>query len=348
MQRRALLAFVLLCGLVLLVALASMGLGAVPIPVSRILRTLVSVGAPSSLEPDLLRDRLILLEIRAPRTVLGLLVGAALAVSGTLLQSLFRNPLADPGLVGVSAGAALAAAAAIVLGDVVLGASLMASGLSFLPGAAFLGGLATTVTLYRIATRQGRTSVATMLLAGIALGALSGAATGLLTYLSDDRQLRDLTFWSMGSLGGATWGKAGVVALFVTPVLGFVPFLGRSLNALTLGEAEAYHLGIAVQPLKRIMIALVSVAVGSSVAVAGPIGFIGIVVPHLLRMTIGANHRLVLPASALLGGSLLVLADILARTVAAPAEVPIGILTAGIGAPFFLWLLLHRRREFEA
>jgi iron complex transport system permease protein len=335
----------ILLALMLVMAAASIAVGAVDIPPSHIAEVLWSaLTRDGSLAAS--RDALILLDIRIPRTLLGLLVGAALAVSGALLQGLFRNPLADPGLVGVSAGAALAASAAIVLGDRLFpgGLGLLADGLP--PLAAFLGGLTATLLLYALATRSGRTSVATLLLAGVALGALAGALTGLLVYLSNDRQLRDLTFWSLGSLGGATWAKVVVAAVLVLPVIAAVPLMARSLNALALGEAEAYYLGVPVQRTKRILIGLVSLAVGGSVALAGPIAFVGIVVPHVLRLSIGADHRLVLPASALLGGSLLVAADILARTLAAPAEVPIGILTAAIGAPFFLWLLFHRAREF--
>jgi iron complex transport system permease protein len=276
-----------------------------------------------------------------------MLVGGALAVSGALLQGLFRNPLADPGLVGVSAGAGLAAAAAIVLGDRWLpGFPLYAP--FVLPGAAFLGGLGATLLLYGFATRGGRTSIPTLLLAGIALGALASAATGLLVFTSNDRELRDLTFWLLGSLGGATWSKAVAAALAAAPLLLLVPFLGRSMNMLALGDAEAFHLGLSVQRTKRMIIALVSLSVGSSVALAGPIAFVGIVVPHLLRLAVGADNRFLLPASAALGGVLLVAADILARTIAAPAEVPIGILTAAIGAPFFLWLLMARWRDLGA
>ncbi|UDL95546.1 iron ABC transporter permease [Lichenihabitans sp. PAMC28606] len=348
MSRTAIVTLTLLCLLLAGTAIASVGLGAVTISPSRILMVL---RAALTRDPalDAAHDGLILLDIRIPRTLLGFLVGAALAMSGALLQGLFRNPLADPGLIGVSAGAALAAAAAIVLGDRWIPGLLDGPwAVVVLPLAAFGGGLAATSILYGLATRDGRTSVALLLLAGVALGALAGAATGLLVYLSDDRQLRDLTFWSLGSLGGATWGKVATAAMLILPVLVIVPFLARSLNALALGEADAYYLGVPVQRTKRIMIGLVALAVGSSVALAGPIAFIGIVVPHLLRLTAGADHRIVLPASALLGGSLLVGADILARTLAAPAEVPIGILTAAIGAPFFLWLLLTRAQDIGA
>ena len=340
---RAALALAAVAALAVAATLASLALGAVAIPPERVLRVLwagLSEGSGAAREPGLAREALIVLNIRLPRTIVGLLVGAGLAVSGALMQGLFRNPLADPGLIGVSAGAALAAATVIVLGDAILPAGRLP--FAVLPVGAFLGALASTFALYGIATRQGRTSIATMLLAGIALAALAGAGTGLLAYLSDDRQLRDLTFWTLGSLGGATWTKLAVVAPAILPVLVAVPFLGRSLNALVLGEAEAFHLGVDVQRVKRLAVVLVAVAVGAGVATAGVIGFVGIVVPHLVRLVVGPAHRLLLPASGLLGGALLVAADVLARLVAAPAELPIGILTAGIGAPFFLWLLLRR------
>nr|WP_246696086.1 iron ABC transporter permease [Methylorubrum populi] len=342
-ERRGAIAILAALGVVLFaILLLSLGLGAIRIPPARVLAILWQGGAPEGGDPSLARDALVILNIRLPRTLLGLMVGAGLAVSGALLQGLFRNPLADPALVGVSAGAGLAAATVIVLGDRLLAALQGPMPYAVLPAAAFLGGLATTYGLYRVATRSGRTSVATMLLAGIALAALTGALTGLLVYASDDRQLRDLTFWSLGSLSGATWTKVATSAPAILPILVMVPFLGRGLNALVLGEAEAFHLGVAVERLKRLVILLVAVTVGAGVAAAGVIGFVGLVVPHVLRLLIGPEHRRLLPACALLGGALLVLADIVARLVVAPAELPIGIVTAIVGAPVFLWLLLGR------
>lgn len=322
----------------LLVAALGLASGAAAIAPERIPGILF--GADSA-DP---RETLVVMNIRLPRLLLGFLVGAALAVSGAMMQGLFRNPLADPGLVGVSSGAGLAAAATIVLGESLLGPALGLPTHLLLPLGAFCGGLAVTLLLYAVATREGRTSIATMLLAGIALGALAGAATGLLTYLGDDAQLRDLTFWSLGSLGGATWGKLAVASVVIMPVLLASPALARGLNALSLGEGEAYHLGFPVQRLKAAIILLVAAAVGASVAAAGAIGFVGIVAPHVLRLLVGPDHRLLLPLCAVLGGALLTGADLLARTLAAPAELPIGIVTAAIGAPFFLWLLLRRDR----
>jgi iron complex transport system permease protein len=343
-RRTLLIASLTLAGAAFLVALASLGVGAVPIPPERVSGVLFG-WLTGDADTRAGRDALVILNIRLPRLLLGAMVGAGLAVAGALMQGLFRNPLADPGLVGVSAGAGLAAAATIVLGDRLLAGVIGKLPFAVLPAGAFVGGLLTTTLLYLIATREGRTSVATMLLAGVALGALAGALTGFLAYLSDDRQLRDLTFWSLGSLGGATWTKVMATAPVILPLLAAMAFLARGLDALSLGEAEAFHLGLPVQRLKIAIIILTALAVGASVAAAGLIGFIGIVVPHMLRLVIGPGHRALLPLSALGGAALLVAADSIARIVVAPAELPIGIVTAAIGAPFFLWLLLRGDRS---
>lgn len=287
-------------------------------------------------------DRIILFDIRLPRLFMGLLVGAALAVSGALLQGLFRNPLADPGIVGVSSGAGLAAVAAIVLGGALPDPVQQAAGSYLVSIAAFLGSWIAILVLYRISTRGGRTSVATMLLAGIAIGALAGAATGMITYMADDAQLRDLTFWNMGSLAGATWTKVLAAAPVICAALLTAPFLARGLNGLALGEAAAGHTGIPVQRVKNIAILTVAAATGAAVAVSGGIGFVGIVVPHLLRLATGPDHHSLLPNAALLGAALLIGADMISRVIVAPAELPIGIITAVLGAPFFLWILLRR------
>lgn len=287
-------------------------------------------------------DKVILWDIRLPRLLMGIFVGAALAVAGAILQGLFRNPLADPGLVGVSSGAALGAVCAIVLGGMLPVAVQAAFGTYLTSVAAFAGGLLSTLLLYRVATRRGQTSVATMLLAGIALGALAGAITGILVYIADDAQLRQLTFWSLGSLAGASWAKVLASGPVIVLALAASPFLARGLNGLALGEAAAMHLGIAVQRTKYAAILAVAAATGAAVAVSGGIGFIGIVVPHLLRLATGPDHHSLLPNTALLGASLLLCADMISRTIIAPAELPIGIITAVLGAPVFLWILLRR------
>jgi iron complex transport system permease protein len=256
---------------------------------------------------------------------------------------MFRNPLAAPGLIGISSGAALAAVSVIVLGATVLQGFSQVFGIYTLPLAAFIGGTLTTLIIYRLSTVNGRTQVGTMLLAGVAINALAGAFIGLMTFLATDEQLRSITFWSLGSLGGATWRAVSMAApLMLLPIL-IMPLLARPLNAMLLGEAAAGHLGINVETTKRLTILLAALAVGAAVSVSGTIGFIGLVVPHLIRLMAGPDHRYVLPGSALLGALLLLIADLLARTVAVPAEVPIGILTAVLGGPFFLWLLLKQR-----
>ncbi|HEV7345207.1 MAG TPA: iron ABC transporter permease [Devosia sp.] len=297
-------------------------------------------------EAQALRDQAVIYNIRLPRMILGVLIGAGLAVSGLLMQGLFRNPLADPGLVGVSSGSALGAVGIIVLGTTMFAPFTEALGIFALPIAAFGGGLVTTAILYRVATRGGQTAIATMLLAGIAIGALAGAISGVLVYIANDAQLRDLTFWGLGSLAGATWVKIVAAGPIIAIALIVACFLSKGLNALTLGEATAGHLGVPVQRFKIFTILAVAAATGASVAVSGGIGFVGIVVPHLLRLVIGPNHHYLLPATALLGATFLLMADAISRTIVAPAELPIGIVTAAFGGPFFLWILLRRRSAF--
>ncbi|MBL8584847.1 MAG: iron ABC transporter permease [Rhizobiaceae bacterium] len=338
---RARLASAALCAALAATVLISLASGASDASALTVLRQwFAATPQPNALA---LRDSIIIYEVRLPRILLGILVGAGLAVSGAVMQGLFRNPLADPGLVGVSAGASLGAVSIIVLGQGALAPVTDLLGPLSLPLTAFVGGLATTLLLYRVATRHGRTSVATMLLAGIALAALAMALTGVLIFVADDRQLRDLTFWQLGSLAGATWSKIAAVGPVIALGIATTPFIARGLNAMALGEATAGHLGIPVQRLKYVAIIAVSAMVGASVAVSGAIAFVGIVVPHLLRLAIGPDNRYLLPASALLGAILLLAADAVARTIVAPAELPIGIVTAVAGAPFFLWVLLRNR-----
>ncbi|MFD1508025.1 FecCD family ABC transporter permease [Lacimonas salitolerans] len=330
-----------LAGFLTLCALLSLQIGATDVRLTALLGKLVSGEALT------LAERVVLFDIRLPRLAMGVLVGAALAVSGAAMQGLFRNPLADPGIVGVGAGAGLGAILAIVLGALLPAWVFDLTGNQLVPFAAFLGGWGSTILLYRVSTRGGRTSVATMLLAGIALGALAGALSGILVYIADDQQLRDLTFWGLGSLAGASWAKVMAAGPLIALAIGAALMLGRGLNALALGEATATHIGIDVQRTKNIAILSVAGATGAAVAVSGGIGFIGIVVPHLLRLASGPDHRTLLLNAALLGASLLVLADVIARVVIAPAELPIGIVTAVLGAPVFLWILLRRRGLVE-
>ena len=335
----------LLAALSLLLLLAfwlALALGPVSLPLLDTVQALWRLSGLSTAGHDIAQAELIVGQIRLPRALLGLCVGAVLALSGVAMQGLFRNPLADPGLIGVSSGAALGAAVAIV-GGAAFGGLPAWLAPYLLSLCAFAGGLGVTALVYRLGRRDGQTSVATMLLAGIALTALAGAAIGLFTYLADDATLRTLTFWNLGSLNGASYARLWPLLLVTAAVALWLPRRARALNALLLGESEARHLGFAVERLKRELVFCTALGVAAAVAAAGMIGFIGLVVPHLMRLLVGPDHRLLLPASALAGASLLLLADLLARLLLAPAELPIGIVTALIGAPFFIYLLLRGR-----
>ena len=288
----------------------------------------------------------VLFAIRLPRVLMAVLVGAGLAAAGAAMQGLFRNPLADPGLIGVSSGAALAAAFVIVLGATLLPGVSRVLGIFTLPLAAFLGGFGVTLLIHTLSSRDGRLSLPVMLLAGIAVNALAGAGIGLCTYIATDEQLRTLTFWSLGSLAGMGWNAVAICAPCVACSVALACRFARPLNAILLGDAEAGHLGVDVKRLKSGVIVLTALSVGVLVAFTGIIGFIGLIAPHMLRLIAGPDHRVVIPGAALLGAALAVIADTVARTVAAPAEMPIGILTALIGAPFFLGLLLKQRRAW--
>lgn len=281
----------------------------------------------------------VIVDIRAPRVLLAVIVGASLATAGVVMQGVFANPLAEPGLVGVSSGAAVAAVVAIVLG-------LTAIGFWVLPLAAMIGGLLVTAGVYLMARVDGRTEVVTLILTGIAVNAFAGALIGLLMSISDDAELRSITFWTLGSLSAATWSSVILVLPLAAIGLALAPRLARPLDLLALGENPAAHLGVDVERLRRVAIVLTALLTAAAVAVAGIIGFIGLVVPHAVRLILGPGHRLLLPASALAGAALLVLADLVARTAVAPREIPLGVLTALIGSPTFFLLLRreHRRR----
>lgn len=319
--------------------------GAVPISFSELMSIIAYQTGLSGEQNFATQQAAVFLNLRLPRVVLGVLIGAALGISGAAIQGLFRNPLAEPGLIGISSGATLFAVVMIVLETKIFKQLTGLLGFYALSVAAFIGAALTTMLVYRIAMRNGKTIITTLLLAGIAINALAGAFTGLLTYMATDAQLRNITFWSLGSLGGASWPTVTALLPFVLiPVIG-LPFLSKSLNALALGEAQAMHMGINVKVVKLLVIGLATMAVGSSVAVAGIIAFIGLIIPHILRMMFTADHRLVIPGSALLGAALLTLADLIARTVVAPAELPIGILTAMIGAPVFIYIIITERNK---
>lgn len=283
--------------------------------------------------------------IRAPRLVLGLAAGAGLGLAGALMQGLFRNPLADPGLIGVSSGAALAAAALIVMGALWFPSVPRSLGSWPLMLCAFTGGLVTTGLIYSLAQAGGGTRIGVMLLAGVAINALAMAGLGLLSFLSTDEQLRNLQMWLMGSLGSARWPVAIVASAVVGASALLAQRLAQPLNAIALGEAQASLMGVAVERTKRLAVIVAALVVGCITAACGMIGFIGLVAPHWVRLIAGPDHRVVLPASALLGAAMVVFADAFARTVVAPAELPLGVLTALVGVPLFLAMLRQFRRQ---
>jgi iron complex transport system permease protein len=317
-------------------------LGTVELSVGDLWRTLI--GQAQGPRAD--NFHTIVFDIRLPRILLALCIGAILALSGAVMQGLFRNPLADPSLIGVSSGASVGASLAIVFSAGLLQTNAWI-GLSVVAFGAFAGGLLATLLVYRLATSEFGTSVTTMLLAGIAIGAIAGSLNGLLSYFSNDALLRQMSIWQMGNLSTANWSRLLPVAVALCVLLVALPRVGLALNALLLGESEARHLGINVQRVKRQLIVATALGIGMAVAVAGLIGFVGLVVPHLIRLLIGPDHRWLMPASALGGAMLLIIADTLARVVASPAELPIGILTALIGAPLFIGLLVRQRRELQ-
>lgn len=289
-------------------------------------------------------DHFVLFHIRLPRIVMGILIGSALAVSGTCLQGMFKNPLATPNLIGVTAGASLFAALAIVLGSTFRSYLPEFVQYSLIGIMAFLGAIVTMVFVYKISTTRHRTDVVVMLLAGVAISALAGAVTGFLTYLTDDQQLRDLTFWTLGSLGGASWPKNGILITVILLAYAMLLNQGKALNAMMLGEKDAAHLGIPIETLKKRIIVLTALLVGSCVAFAGAIGFVGLIVPYILRLLFKSNYNIILPLSAVLGSILLLLADTISRTIVQPSEMPIGILTAFLGAPVFIAILIRFKK----
>ncbi|WZH38697.1 MAG: iron ABC transporter permease [Microbacterium enclense] len=276
--------------------------------------------------------------IRVPRLLMAVLVGAALAAAGVVMQGVFRNPLAEPGVIGISSGAAVGASASIVFGLTFLGPLT-------LPALAFAGGLVAIVIVYASARADGRTEVVTLVLTGIAVNAVGGAAIALFTYLGSTQQREQIVFWQLGSLNGTRWDDLAVVAPIAVVGITACLFLSGSLDLLSLGERQAEHLGVRVERLRVIAIVVIALLTCAAVAFCGIIGFVGLVVPHLMRMVLGPGHRLLLPASALGGSVLLVAGDLVARTAVPGSELPIGMLTALIGGPFFFWLLRRTRRR---
>jgi len=319
-------------------ALLNAGIGAVHIAPGRVVAILlhhlgIDLGIPYTQQQDA-----VLWAIRLPRIALAALVGGALGIAGATLQGVFRNPLADPSIIGVSSGAAVGAVFVILIG-------ITPFGQLTLPMAAFIGGVVATAAVYGFARFEGRAEVVTLVLAGVAMNAIANALTGIMTFMASQSQLRSIVFWSLGSVGSATW--TGVLSVLPFMIVGFLllPRYGRTLNLLVLGESEARHLGIEPERARMILVALAALLTGASVAVAGVVGFVGLVVPHIIRLIAGPDHRTLLPASALAGAGLLLLADLCARTLAVPREIPLGVVTSLVGGPFFLWLLHHTRRQ---
>lgn len=325
MSRRITLSLITLALLLAVGTLAASGFGALRLPLSLLWNN----------SDDALRQ--IWFTIRLPRVLLALVVGGSLALAGCVMQGLFRNPLADPGLLGISSGAALAVALWVVL-PLALPPLIMLYAPML---AAFFGALAATVVIFLL-SRQRDSSLSRLLLVGIAINALCGAAVGVLSWVSNDAQLRQLSLWGMGSLGQAQWSTLLTVASLMVPTVFVIWRLAAALNLLQLGEEEAHYLGVDVQSVQRLLLVCSALLVAAAVAVSGVIGFIGLVVPHLIRMWLGADHRAVIPGSVLAGALLLLIADTFARTLVAPAEMPVGLLTSILGAPWFLWLIFRR------
>ncbi|MBW8688058.1 FecCD family ABC transporter permease [Chitinophaga rhizophila] len=335
--------------LLLIVILLATGTGAMhmsPLQVLAILLDKAGIHLPVAYEENMPG---VLWMIRLPRVVLSVLIGAGLGLAGASLQGLFRNPLADPGLIGVSSGASMAAVVMIMVQNQLL-AFEHTPVLNYyaLNLAAFAGAIITTLLIFRIARSGGQAVISTLLLAGIAVRALCESVTGMMTYLSNDQQLRSITFWSLGSLGGANWYTVAGVAPFIIIPMILLPRLAPALNLLALGEREAMHSGVRVPRLKALLIVLATMAVAAGVAAAGIIGFIGLIVPHIVRQIAGPDNRILIPGAALSGAVLLTIADLLCRTIVAPTELPVGIITAVIGGPFFLWLIIKEKRTLLA
>ena len=292
-----------------------------------------------------LSDKYIVWDVRASRIVMAIIIGSMLSVSGTSLQGLFRNPLATGDLIGLTAGATLMAAITIVLGGHFREYLPEAVQFSLVGIAAFIGSLLAMLLVYKISTSGGKTNVVMMLLSGVAISAIGFSITGFLIYISKDEQLRDLTFWNMGSLAAATWTKNIILAVIL--IISYIILLpkGKALNAMMLGEKDAQHLGINVERLKKQIVIIISLMVGSCVAFSGTIGFVGLIVPYILRLLFKSNYSFILPLSAIFGSVLLLTADTVSRSVVEPSELPIGILTAMMGAPIFIAILLKFKKS---
>ena len=333
------LLYTVLTVLLLISVLASAGTGQLAIPPQEVLGSVLHrIGIDWLPMPSIAAGDQALWAIRFPRVAMAVLIGVGLSVSGLVMQAIFGNPLAEPGIIGISSGAAVGAGISIVFGLTVFGEWTTAV-------LAFLAGLAATLVVYTMSRADGRTEVVTLVLTGIAVNAIGGAAVAALTFLGDTQSREAIVFWQLGSLKGMGWNQV----LIVTPIIaiGLISsyLAARKLDLLALGERNARHLGVNVEVLRVVMILVVSLLVGAAVAFAGIISFVGLVIPHLMRMILGPAHLPLITASALAGALLMTLADLAARTIVPMAELPIGILTALVGGPFFFWLLRRTRKR---
>lgn len=322
------------------------GWGALPVSADKVVRILLSRVGLASVQGISEAEITVILNIRLPRVLLGVFVGACLGAGGGALQGLLRNPLAEPSLIGVSGGAALAAVASLFFFTQSTAFIQHPIALFGTPMFAFAGGVGMTLLALKLATREGRADITTLLLAGIAMNAISASGMGLLIYFSNDQQMRAILFWTLGSLGSALWQTLlPALPFLLISIVGLLWF-SQPLNLYLLGESEARHLGVETDRLKKWIVLLVALGVGVSVALCGIIGFFGLVIPHILRLWIGPDHRLLLPGSALLGASMMLMADLASRLLIAPAELPIGLITSAVGSPFFLFLLIRNRDRY--
>ncbi len=330
--------FTVLGAVLVVLAVVAAGTGQLHVPPAEVLGSVLHrLGLDLGPLPSHPNGEAALWTIRFPRVVMAVLVGAALATGGAVMQGVFGNPLAEPGIVGVSSGAAVGACLVIVTGWTFAGSWTVAL-------LAFAGGLVATLVVYATARESGRTEVVTLVLTGVAVNAVGGAAVAFLTFLGDTQAREQIVFWQLGSLNGTRWAYVAVVAPLVVAGLVAAVLLARRLDLLALGERPARHLGVDVERLRLVVVVVVAVLTAAAVAFCGVIAFVGLVVPHLVRMVVGPGHRVLVPASALGGAVLLLGADLVARTAVPYADLPIGMLTALVGGPFFFWLIRRTRR----
>ena len=334
----------LLALLLVLAAVASASIGAFMLAPSRMPGYVGQALRWLPPDPSQALDRNVFLQLRLPRVLLAGLTGAVLGVSGTLMQGIFRNPIVEPGLAGTSAGAAFGAALIFVFGGTSAFAAAAPFAAILVPVFAFAGGFGATMLVYRLSSSFGKVDVLTLLLAGIAVNAVCGAGTGFLSYIARDPQARNITFWNLGTFTTAAWRGVALVGVVFAICLPFAVRSAKALNALMLGEDEAAALGVDPSRLTRRLLVLTTLMVAAATAMVGVIAFVGLVVPHVLRRLRSSDYRFLLPASALLGALSMEIVDVVARMIIPPAELPIGIITAVVGAPVFLWILLRQRR----